>query len=530
MSATVSKGEKRWAVRWGLLVVALTCLPYLLAWQLAPEDTQYTGLLVNPLDGESYYAKMQQGARGDWLFHLTYTPEPHEGALIFVFYLAAGHLARAISLPIPLVYHLARAAAGLFLLLVAYRFIARFFVRLPARRAAFLLLAFSAGFGWLLAPFGVMLADLWVAEGFTFLSILANPHFPLVIALMLLLFLTILDLGDGTAEPLRLVGVAGLGVLLATVQPFPIPIILVVAGVYLSVRFFVLRHLPWGQVWVTAALALGALPILLYDLYLYRTDPAMAAWSAQNVTPSLPPWNYALGYGLILILALPGAVVAARRRRPTDLFLLSWVGSAAVLLYVPFALQRRFITGLHVPLVLLATVGLQQVVWTRIRVRRQALALGLLVVLSALTSFFVPLVAVLGVAQGRAPLVMSVEQASACAWLREHTAWTDTVLAPPDSGQFIPAWAGNRVVYGHPFETIDAETKRTEAAHFYDPTATPSERRALLDRYGVRYVLWPGAAAGSSPPTMSNDLAQALDLAPVWQQGDLTLYRAGDGQ
>ncbi|NIV33482.1 MAG: hypothetical protein GWN58_29745, partial [Anaerolineae bacterium] len=68
--------------------------------------------------GESYYAKMQQGARGDWLFHLAFTSEPHEGAFIFTFYLALGHLAAALGLPIPLVYHLARICAGLFLLLV----------------------------------------------------------------------------------------------------------------------------------------------------------------------------------------------------------------------------------------------------------------------------------------------------------------------------------------------------------------------------------------------------------------------------
>jgi hypothetical protein len=559
----MSKHESRWVVLWAIVIVGLACVPYLLAWQLAPAGTQYTGLLINHFDGESYYAKMQQGARGDWLFHLAFTPEPHDGAFIFTFYLALGHLAALLGLPIPLAYHLARAAAGLFFLLVAYRFIARFFDRVQARRAAFLLLGFSAGFGWLLAPFGIETADLWVAEGFTFLSIFANPHFPLAIGLMLLILLGVLDTippgkrattggcpydsapradsgkkattedrpddsapranggkratTAGCPYNARLLGAAGLGLLLAVVQPFAVPIVLAVLAVFLGILALRDRRLPWSGILVTATAMAGASPVMIYDLYVSRSNPALAAWSAQNLTPSLPPWEYALGYGLILLLALVGIRAALRRRRPTDLFLLSWVGSVLALLYVPFPLQRRFITGLHVPLTLLATIALEQTFWPRVRPRLRVPLTGLLIGFTALTNLFVALIAVAGVAQGRAPLVMSHDEATACAWLGEHTVWTDTVLAPPELGEFIPAWAGNRVVYGHPFETIDAETKEAEVAHFFSLEATPAERRALLYRYGVRYVLAIPSQSDLDPP--------ALRLTLAWMGDNAALYR-----
>lgn len=517
----MSKQERRWTSIWAIVIVGLSCLPYLLAWQLAPADTHYTGLLLNHYDGESYYAKMQQGARGDWLFHLAFTPEPHEGAFIFSFYLALGHLSALLGLPIPLVYHLARAAAGLFLLLVAYRFIAHFFERLPTRRAAFLLLGFSAGFGWLLAPLGITTADLWVAEGFIFLSILANPHFPLAMGLMLLIFLGVLDappLGPSRMQGGGIARVAGLGLLLAVVQPFAVPIVLAVLAVYLTALRLRERRLPRPEILATGAAAAGAAPLVLYDFYVSRANPALVAWSAQNLTPSLPPWDYALGYGLVLLLALGGIAVAARRRENADAFLLAWVGSAALLLYVPFALQRRFIMGLHLPLTLLATLGLEQIVWPRLRARRRGLVTGLLVGFTALTNLFVPLVAVAGVAQGRPPLVMSADEAAACAWLAENTAWTDTVLTPADSGQFFPAWAGNRVVYGHPFETIAAETKEAEVARFFAADAPSAARRALLGRYGVRYVF--------APSTVGLDPA-ALGLEPIWTGSAAVLYRVG---
>ena len=522
MTVAISRRERQWALRWAIGVVALSCLPYLLAWALAPDDTRYTGLLLNPLDGATYYAKMQQGARGDWLFHLPFTPEPHEGSPIFLFYLALGHLSRLLSLPIPLVYHLARAAAGLFLLLVAYGFIAHFVERPALRRAAFGLLSVSAGFGWLLALWDVLLADMWVAEGFVFLSILVNPHFPLAIGLMLLLFLAVLTPGEHRPASRRPAAATAGGLLLAMVQPFAVPVVLVVLAAYLALRTALERRVPWSEALVTAALAIGAAPIMLYDLYLSRVNPALAAWSAQNVTSSLPPWDYALGYGLVLLLAIPALVSAARRRRPTDLFLLAWVGSVAVLLYVPFALQRRFITGLHVPLAILAAMGLEQVVWGRVRPRRQALATGLFIALTSLTNVLVPLVTVGGVAAGRAPLVMTQGEASACTWLAQNTAWTETVLAPVESGQFIPAWAGNRVVYGHPFETIDAEAKEGQVSLFYSLDATAAQRRDLLERYRVHYVLFPG-----NEPEVN---AVELGLLPVWSQNGAALYRVEAGQ
>jgi len=543
----MSKSESRWALLWAVVVVGLTCLPYLVAWLLTPDGTQYTALLVNHFDGESYYAKMQQGARGDWLFHLAFTPEPHDGAFIFTLYLALGHLSAALGLPLPLTYHLARVAAGIFMLLVAYHFIARFFDLVRTRRAAFLLLAFSAGLGWLLAPLGIITADLWVAEGFTFLSILVNPHFPLAIGLMLLIFVQVLGLGSAPSPPtgtgagffasLRMTGVrpaVGCGVCslaLAVVQPFAVPIVLAILAVYLAALAVQNRRLPWQEILLAGIVAVAAAPVMIYDLYVYRTNPALAAWSAQNLTASLPPWNYALGYGLILSLAVAGIPTALRprpdgqdrRRRPADLLIMAWIGSAVVLLYLPFALQRRFITGLHVPLVLLAAMGLEQVVWPRVRAQRRALVTGLIVGLSAVTIVFVPLIAVAGVAQGQPPLVMSSGEAAAWSWLKANSSWTDTVLAPADSGEFVPAWAGNRVVYGHPFETIEAEAKEAEVARFYSPEATVTERRAVLDRHGVRYVfLGPGDLAARDRLDAE---AAALGLVPAWTGGDAILYR-----
>ena len=85
--------EWPWIIAASLVIVAAAGLPYLLAYRVPP-DHIFMGVLVNPADGNSYFAKMREGWRGDWLFTLPYTAQPGAGALIFTYYLFLGHVAR----------------------------------------------------------------------------------------------------------------------------------------------------------------------------------------------------------------------------------------------------------------------------------------------------------------------------------------------------------------------------------------------------------------------------------------------------
>jgi hypothetical protein len=100
MSTVVRGKEIRWVLLWSILIVGLTCLPYLYACRVTPDDMQFTGLLSNPIDGNSYLAKMRQGARGSWLFHLPYTSEDHEGAFVYTYYPFLGRLSALLGLPL----------------------------------------------------------------------------------------------------------------------------------------------------------------------------------------------------------------------------------------------------------------------------------------------------------------------------------------------------------------------------------------------------------------------------------------------
>ena len=182
----LQRNEWVWVIIVAACVVALASLPYVVVYFTTPPGLRFVGTLLNPLDGDSYLAKMQIGAQGGWLFHLPYTAQDHPGALLFTFHILLGHIAAWTHLPIPLVYHLARVVAGFALLLTVYALIARATQDLAERRIAFLLVALSSGLGWLAVIFGHLgTSDLLIPESNTFFGLHITLHFPLAVALMI---------------------------------------------------------------------------------------------------------------------------------------------------------------------------------------------------------------------------------------------------------------------------------------------------------------------------------------------------------
>jgi hypothetical protein len=572
MSTVVPGKEIRWVLLWSILIVGLTCLPYLYAYLVAPDDMQFTGLLSNPMDGNSYLAKMRQGAQGSWLFHLPYTSEDHGGAFIFTYYLFLGQLSALLGLPLILTYHLARIVNSFILFFVTYSFLSLFSLDGGTRRAAFLLIGFSSGLGWLAVPFDIFAPDLWVPEAITFYSIFANPHFPLAVALMLLTFLFVLvpleftaPAGPQTSARLRraqsrrslepsggfwrgpqstpskrkflwypvgnecgqtsvakeaiLAGLSSL--LLGIVQPFCVITVYSVLGGYFFLRLLKERRLPWPQVLRGMVAGAATAPIIAYDYYVYTFNPVLYAWSKQNITPSPPPRAYAIAYGFVFALALGGAVLAIRRRSKADLFLLGWVIVNGLLLYAPFSLQRRLVTGLHVPLCILAAMALSRYVLPRFSPAKRTMILGVIIVLTMPSNLLVLMASMAGATQQDSRLYLYRDETEAMTWLEENTQPTDIVLASPATSLFIPAWAGNRVLYGHPFETIEAEKKRALAETFYQAQTEESVRREIIEGHRIIYVFYGPRERALSGGQLETDPL----LSETYTNPSVTIYK-----
>ncbi len=236
--------------------------------------------------------------------------------------------------------------------------------------------------------------------------------------------------------------------------------------------------------------------------------------AAQNVTPAPAVLDMALGFGLVGLLAVAGGVVAVRGRDRGGLALLAWSVGTLALVYAPFALQRRFLTGLGLPLAMLAALGLGR--W--LAGRLAALAVGF----SALGNLFLLLILTLGILAGQqqpalfARLYLSHDEAVAMQWLLAN-APDEVVLAAPRTGMLLPGWAGVRVFAGHPFETIDAKAKLFQAEAYFRGEMAPAEWQTLREQYHIRYVF-----VGPTERALGDGLPT---LEPAFRQGDVTVYR-----
>jgi hypothetical protein len=505
----ISAAERRWLIGVSLIVLGLASLPYLAGALAAGPDRIFIGLQVSPLDGLTYLAKMRLGYNGEWLFHLVFTPEQGQGVLLWTHFMALGQVARLTGLPLIVVYHLGRLIGGFALLWMIYQLIARVTTTIDLRRRAWWIVALTSGVGWLAALLGHGAAsDLMIPEANTFYSLMANAHFALAAAILIALIMLVLEMRFFSIGRMALL--TGLSLVLTIIQPFASLAVYAIVGVTLLVIWWRDRSFPRFRFSAAFIAGLITAPLLIYLYAATQADDVLRAWSAQNQTPSPPLFDYVLGYGLLLIFAFLGARQAWRRKSDWDVLLLAWVLVIVLLLYAPFPLQRRFALGLHVPIGILAAIGLTEIV--RAKWPRRA-SIGVM----ALTSIFIELALFGGAAAHSSSIYLSTNEAAALSWLQQNAPTEAVVLASPEMGGFIPAFSGQRVVYGHPFETVNAKAREQQVIDFF---AGSIDRAQVLQDNNVAYLI----VGPRERQLGSIDFAE-LSVEEVFFAGDVVVYR-----
>jgi hypothetical protein len=507
----LSRTELYKATAVAILVLVVSCLPYALGYGFAPPGWDFSGFIINAEDSNIYLAAMQQGAQGAWRFRLLYTPEDHPAAFLYLFYLLLGHLSTLTGLSLIRTYHLARLFCGLMLLLVAYFFIAFFIRRRAVRWIAYLLVCFSSGLGWLvllISPTpsgGISPIDFWLMDAYTFFSVLLLPHFSLAMTSLLAVFVATLLYFRTERAGYLVLGCVALWVLFL-VNPKILP---VVAAALVGHWLFLLglrRTLPWREIKGLVALGFSLTPWLAYYGYMLVSDPVLELLIRQDVTLSPPPLYYVLGYGLVFLLAIGGAIHVARQGRETEFFLLAWPLAAMVTLYLPFQTQRRMVTGLHIPLCALASLGLFKYVLPAVyhsrlsraisralsydRRRLRLFVLNLIVVATFPSNLYLLASSSLAALQGYPVLFHTEAENQAIDWLAENSQPMDTILCSYWVGNYIPARIGHRVFWGHWNLTIDFVGKRRLAETFFQVETDDTARRELLQTYGIAYLFY----------------------------------------
>jgi hypothetical protein len=550
----VNREERRWVLVFAGLVMLITTLPYLFGYVAQGQAYRFTGFVFGVEDGNSYIAKMLAGSMGDWLFRTPYSAYPQSGLLVYIPYLLLGKLAAPPGLHEQLVslYHIFRIIAGMLAILASYDFIAYFIREIRLRRFGLALVCLGGGLGWLLVLvgkgswLGSLPLDFYSPEAFGFLGLFGLPHIAMARALMLWTLLAYLRLVEAWLDPKRETDVkkkavwlaAQLSLLWLLAGVFQ-PLVLVLAGVVmgwhqLGLIVWRLMRQRGGQVvdwsgwrrsigWLlTAAILPGV--FAAYNLGISFFDPYARIWTAQNVIRSPHILHYLVAYGLLLPFAWLGGRRLMRWQGWRGWLPVGWVLVFPLLAYAPLDLQRRLTEGVWVAWCILAMAALEQPenmpagsTPRRLDWRWAPLWLAFPSTLFLLAG------GMLAAWNTTQPVFRPTAQVEVFNYLAANAPREAVILAAFDTSNALPAWAPVRVLAGHGPESIHKSEIEPQIASFFDPRTDDSQRRALLERFGVEYVFWGPAERKLEDWTP----ASASYLSLVKEQGDYALFQVG---
>ncbi|GAB4476471.1 MAG: hypothetical protein Kow00124_18600 [Anaerolineae bacterium] len=529
----MSRAERRWLAAAVALALIAFNAPHVVGLLRASPESPYTGALFFPADVFSYYAKMRLGAGGEWLFRDRYAVEPHARLPIYLPYLLLGRLAAALAgggarVPagaLVVVYHAARALLGAALLVQLYRVGALLLSDVTQRRLAWVLLVFGGGVGWLavlLTGDPLVLGgpyDLYLGEAASLIPLLVLPHVVLGrLAVLSGLLCFVRAVEEGRLRPA--VGAGAWWLLAAAAVPFHIVTAGGIVIGWMVARRATGRSFPREMLLPAVVAGLpGAL--LLAAAYVPTIgDPVYTAWQAQDFRTIGGPLHLLVGYGVQLLLALPGVYLALKNHTPRAPLFAGWMAAPPLLALIPVPVRQRLIEGWFVPLAVLSVYGAARLLAVRGRWVRGA-AIGLWGALS-LTGAAALLIGALALtAYGDAPAYLDAETAAALGWLRDHAASDAVVLSASETGERLPAYAPVRALLGHAFETPYFAQKEGTVSAFFGGGVDDTVRVDVLERWGVDYVY---AGPAEAALTGAGFDPGALPLEVVYSSAYITIY------
>ncbi|MFZ5917175.1 MAG: hypothetical protein ACOYZ7_09600 [Chloroflexota bacterium] len=534
-SPSISAREWRfvWAVLLGVLL--LTSLPYLYGYLSSPPDKQFMGLMLDVPDHGQYLSWWRSFQSG-LLAPNKLTPEPNEPLFFNLLWWALAQVTRFTGLGYAPLFQLFRWIAGASFLWAAYRLMAQFLTEARQRRTAFLLVTFSSGLGWVLVVLKYTLTsgellfplDVFIAEGNSFLCILGYPHFSFAAAFIALTFEFI---WRGWREKrTRYMVIAGvLALILGWTHTYDLLIVYGVMGTFALLVWLQERAFPWPLFWGGVIIVALSCSGAIYSVILTSVDPlweeVLAQFANAGVyTPSPPHLVIFFGLPLILAVAAWAALIWKKTWGDENLFILGWFAAGAVLNYIPTDFQIHMLNGWQLPMMILVTKGLYDLVapalarWRSGALQKAAQWVAVVLLVAVLpTNLYLWTWRFIDLRRHDYPYYLHRDEIAALDWLRENASPDEVVLSSLTVGQYVPALSGNTAFLAHWAQTVDFYDKEQRVAAFFD-TATADARRAeTVAAFGVDYILYGPAerALGDYDPTATPWLTLAYTLPQV---------------
>jgi hypothetical protein len=492
--------EERWIITFAIVVMFLITLPYLIGYARQGDSWIFTGFMFGLEDGNSYIAKMLLGASGDWLFKTPYTAYKQGGFVAFLPYLLLGKLTAPPEQHLQLVvlFHLFRVAAGMFEIIITYRFLSLFISDVRMRRLGVAIISLGGGLGWLsiLGLEGLwenrLPLEFYSPETFGFLSILGLPHLAAARGLLLGGLIGYLK---PTQHKTCLFANGIWWVALGIFQPLTIIVGWVVIFGHLAllriVNYFGKYNLhnseemeKWKQFLKRGILLITlSSPWVFYNGISFQCDQFLKGWADQNLILSPPMIDYLFAYSIFLPFAVLGIFIATREHRRQFIILASWITLLPLLAYAPYHMQRRLIEGGWVAIVILALLWLgSKSGW------KKYVVAGLMS-----TSFLSPIILLIGggmvLWSPSKPLFRPNIEIEVYEYLENIITEGDVVMAENELSNPMPAWIAVNTLIGHGSESINQDELSQKVSQYFNGNLKPDKAIEMLKEFQIKYIV-----------------------------------------
>ncbi len=499
------------------LAFVLSSVPYLYVHHITQPSHVFLGQIISTLDHNMYFSFIRQAESGHFLFRNRLTYIEHAPVFVNLEFWFVGTLQRITGFDENQLYKWWRIL-GIVSLVTGFVLNARLLLQSTAKvYAATALFLFSGGIGFIHTSLNLMgfraVVKHWGVFGYSatsalsldtsscimpFNQMMTNPHFSLPTGIILLGFYYFLS--AEMKNNLSHYALSGCFFFLTgLIRPYDILPVVCAIPVYVALtnkagKFSGLEK-PGAVVWRLLPV-MCVVPVLAYNVWLFRWHPVFSHWSSQgNNSHMIPSFLvHYVNFGIIGLLALLRVALYKKVRFGSSEIFLSILFVVTLIInhaghyttLMPWSFQVGAFAA--APLVLLGCAPEYGELFRQRYVYRIFVTAVALVVVASNLALVEFRCAIIGDRKNFSHMLTSKDEYDSWIWLRNHSRPGEVLLSSFYSSSRIAKYTDLNVVAGHPFVTPEFERTQQIAAKVVFDSVIGQPAWEALQQLRVDYI------------------------------------------
>ena len=520
-----------------LVVFTEASIPFFFAEKKCLPQNQFLGQIATTDDQNMYFSFIEQADKGSLIFNNKLTYVHNAPAFINFEFWLVGFIERCTGMSENAVFYFWRYLGALFIT-TGFFFLARLI--LPEKRvfACLLMFLLTGGFGFIFAILNSLhlishsaallgMVDITHIH-FPFGQIICNPHFAFPHGIILMSYALFLY-GEKTGKFKYYLASGILFFLTGLVRPYDTIPPFIVFPLYILVTNKFLKY-DFKQVMIQLLPVFMSIPVLIYNLWLFKYNEIFKYWSLQGHNAyGLPPilWHY-FTFGIIGILAIVRLLqVRTNPLSKFEKFLVVWFfptflfSRLGILLPKLIGWSPQIGTYLVAPLVLLAFSIKTDAFVKKKAMYYTAISLIVLLVVAGNISSIVFFCWDINNKAKVNNFYANKNEVAAWRWLDGNMEKGSVVLAALVTSQRIAKYTTASVVAAHYSVTPHFDENKKYIDEIYNDSTVGERQKTLLRQLDVSYVY-----VGPLERKMHDiKVEQGSFLTLVYSNQDVSVYR-----